>query len=140
MIHAHVWWSLYVGTRDRRVLKEMHLPPIEAALERIDFPWDILVEEENPGLIRLITYQNESGAELRDIVIPLLRRAYQLADGWRIDGLQGLSTGDLGDIRAVWNSATPIGGPPALESIALEVRPGRFDGWGHDDDLADHAL
>ncbi|MEO1774763.1 MAG: hypothetical protein AAFS07_07410 [Pseudomonadota bacterium] len=138
MIHAYVWWSLYVRTRDRRKLKETHLPSIEAALERLDFRWEIFTEEENPGLIRLVTYQNESGESPSDVILPALRRAYRLADGWRIDGLQTLATGQLNEVRAVWNSPMPVGGPPALESIAFEVRPGRFGGCGIEDGIADH--
>jgi hypothetical protein len=54
---AHVWWSIYVRAPEPK-LREAHLPPIPAALETIDFDWDISAEPRNVYLFRLVTCQN----------------------------------------------------------------------------------
>ena len=125
-IKAYVWWSIYVKTSNVRKLKEAHLPPIVEALESKEFDWQILVEDENPGLFRLITYQNFEVETVEEIVIPVLRRAYKLAGSWTIHGLDDLATGRLEHILGGCNKPAPSNEPPALVSLAFEVEPGRI--------------
>jgi hypothetical protein len=121
---AHIWWSIYVKASDLRKLRQVHLPPIELALEGIEFDWQILKEKESPGLFRLINYQNFEIERVEDIVIPLLRRAYKLAPSWSISGLDDLATGRL---QHIIGSCEPSSNqPPALHSIVFEVEPGRI--------------
>ena len=54
------------------------------------------------------------------------RRAYKLADGWRIMGLGGLSTGRLQHISGSCAQPARSNKPPALESIFFEIEPGRI--------------
>ena len=125
-IKAHVWWSIYVKTSNLRKLKEAHLPPIADALESIEFDWEIRVENENPGLFRLMTYQNFETETVEEIVIPVLRRAYKLADSWTIHGLDDLSTGRLQHILGGCTKPEPSNQPPSLVSLVFEVEPGRI--------------
>jgi hypothetical protein len=125
-IKAHVWWSIYVQTSNMRKLRQAHLPPIEDALETIEFDWQVLIEEGSPGLFRLITYQNFEIENVSDIVVPVLRRAYRLADGWTIMGLDDLSTGRLQHVYGSCAKPARSNKPPALESIIFEIEPGRI--------------
>jgi hypothetical protein len=138
-IKAHVWWSIYVQTSDVRKLRQEHLPPVQDALESIEFDWQILTEEESPGLFRLITFQNFEIENVIEIVLPVLRRAYKLADGWTITGLNDLSTGRLQHIYGCCWKPARLNKPPALESLVFEIEPGRIlpmksdGGWPVDD-------
>ena len=131
-IQGYVWWSIYVRTSSLQKLKKVHLPPIAAALEALDFEWQIVTEEENPGLFRMVNYQNLEAATLAEIIIPVLRRAYRLADGWSISGLHDLTTGKLRHVMGGWNSRKPSSRPPSLESIVFELEPGKISGMTAD--------
>jgi hypothetical protein len=124
-IKAHVWWSLYVKASTLSRLRQDHLPPITDALESLEFDWHIFTEEENPGLFRLVTYQNFECEKIDEIVIPVLRRAYKLANSWTIMGLDDLATGRLQHIYGSCGKPAPSHKPPALESLVFEVEPGR---------------
>jgi hypothetical protein len=106
-------------------LLSTHLPPIVAALEGVDFDWQIDVEEENPGLFRLVNYQNLVGNNVEDIVIPVLRRAYRLHTNWYISGLEDLSKGALSHVMGSCSITKPSPSPPSLESLMFEIEPGR---------------
>lgn len=123
---AHIWWSIFVKTSNLRKLKQAHLPPLELALERMEFDWHIVTEEESPGLFRLITYQNFEIERVDEIVIPLLRRAYKLSPTWTIMGLEDLATGRLQHIYGSCTNPPNSNKPPALESLVFEVEPGRI--------------
>ena len=125
---GYVWWSIYVRTSSARKLKDVHLPPIEAALETLQFELQIINESENPGLFRLVTYQNLEGDGVLDLISPVLRRAYGLADGWSISGLGDLSRGELQHVMGGWSSKAPSNKPPALESMIFELQPGVVTG------------
>ena len=127
-INGYVWWSIYVRTSSVRKLKAEHLPPIAAALEALEFEWQILTEPENPGLFRLVTYQNEEANTVADVVIPVLRRAYRLADGWSISGLQDLAANELRHVMGGWSEKKASNKPPALESMLFEIEPGQISG------------
>jgi len=98
-VNAHVWWSIYVKTSSEQELREAHLPPIAAALETIEFDWDIITEQENPVLFRLVNCQNFEGWRVEGVIVAVLRRAYRLANEWRISGLEALATGDLEHVQ-----------------------------------------
>jgi hypothetical protein len=87
-IKAHVWWDIYVKTASERELREAHLPLISAALENIEYDWEISSEQKNPGLFSVVNCQNLEGANAREIIVPVLRRAYRLSNEWKISGLQ----------------------------------------------------
>ena len=111
-IKAYVWWSVYVKTSNKRKLLSTHLPPITAALESLEFDWQIDVEEENPGLFRLVNYQNLVGNGVEDIVIPVLRRAYRLHTNWQISGLEDLARRELAHVMGGCNIGKPSNTPP----------------------------
>ena len=131
-IKAFVFWSIYIRSTNHRKLREVHLPPIERALDGTQFGWQVLVEDEHPKLTRLINYQNLEGSSVADIVLPVLRRAYRLANGWTISGLYDLTADELRNIVGGWNSKKLLRGPPALESIMFEVLPGEISGRRND--------
>ncbi|MFO1171301.1 MAG: hypothetical protein U1E49_10065 [Hyphomicrobiaceae bacterium] len=122
-IEAHVWWSLYVQTSNKRKLIEAHLPPINLALEDVEFDWEIISDAEGSGLFRLINYQNLRGPTAESIIVPVLRRAYGLSATWTISGLEDLR----GGLRHVIGSCTnprSSNRPPALKSMMFEIEPG----------------
>jgi hypothetical protein len=123
---AHIWWSIYVKTSNLRKLKQAHLPPIELALEGMEFDWHIVTEEESPGLFRIVTYQNFAIQRVEDIVIPLLRRAYKLAPSWTISGLDDLASGRLQHIYGSSTNPPNSNKPPSLYSLVFEAEPGRI--------------
>ena len=124
-VKAYVWWSVYVKTSNKRKLLSTHLPPIVVALEGVEFDWQIDAEEENPGLFRLVNYQNLAGNNVEDIVIPVLRRAYRLHTNWHISGLEDLSKGALSHVMGSCSISKPSPIPPSLESLMFEIEPGR---------------
>ena len=128
MIEAYVSWSIYVRTPQHRKLVEVHIPPIAAALEQLEFVWQIIFESEYPGLFRLVNYQNLEFSSVDEIVSTVLRRAYKLADGWRISGLGDLTTKQIRHVAGVWNLHKAVSTLPALESMIFEVEPGRISG------------
>src|SRR5262245_20218684 len=125
-VKAHACWSIYVRTCSRRDLMKAHLPPISEALEDIEHEWDISTERENPGLFRLVNYQNFEAASVEDVVVPVLRRAYRLTTEWRISGLDALSSGELKHVLGDCAAVPPSGHPPSLESVLFEIEPGRI--------------
>ena len=135
-IQGYVWWSIYVRTSSMRKLKQVHLPPIEIALEALDFEWQILKEKENLGLFRLINYQNLEAATVAEVILPALRRAYCLANGWTISGLRDLAGDKLRHVMGMWDSTKSSNKAPALESMIFELQPGQISGmigdggWG----------
>jgi hypothetical protein len=72
---AHAWWSIYIRTSNKRKLLPSHVPPVNVALEHIEFAWHITAEPENPGLFRLVNYQNFEFNRVEDVVLPVIRRA-----------------------------------------------------------------
>lgn len=128
-MQAFIWWSIHVQTSNVRKLEADHLPPIEAALEGTEFPWDIARDDGGEvGTFRLVNYQNLHGTCVEDLIIPALRRAYKLASPWSISGLGDLAADSL---RHVMGSCTnpPIRPhPPALASLVFELLPGRMIG------------
>ena len=128
LVKGRVWWSIYVRTASARKLKEEHLPPIRSALETLQFGVQIIRERENPGLFRVVTFQNLTGGSVLEVVCPVLCRAYRLADGWRIGGLRDLDRGKLRHVTGVWSVGKPSNRPPALESMVFELEPGQITG------------
>ena len=128
MIEAYVNWSIYVRNSNGRKLLEAHLPPIIAALEPLEFEWEIRTEDENPGQFRLINYQNIREQNVEDAVLFILRRAYRLADGWRISGLNALLRGEISHVYGHWKNNKPGNRAPALEDVLFEVEPGQTSG------------
>jgi len=127
---AHIWWSIYVKTSTMQKLKQAHVPPIEAALETMEFDWEILAEEDEQGqrVFRLVTYQNFEFERVEDLVIPLLRRAYRLGTAWTIMGLGDLAAGELRSIFGSCYKPVRSNKPPALESLLFQVEPGQVLG------------
>ena len=123
LLRAHVWWSLYVETSNKRKLMEAHLPPINEALEHIEFDWEITANAEGTGLYRLVTYQNLSGTTTERIIVPVLRRAYGLSASWTIQGLEDLRNGLRHVIGSCINPKSS-NRPPALKSLMFEIEPG----------------
>jgi hypothetical protein len=123
---AHVWWSIYVRTPREEELRHTHLPPIADSLEKVEYDWDVSVEQENPGLFRLVNCQNLQGTCVEEIVLPVLRRAYRLGSVWTISGLEVLSTGVLKHLHGNCDVHRPSRGRPSLESIAFEVEAGHM--------------
>jgi hypothetical protein len=123
---AHIYWSIYVKTSNLRKLKEAHLPPIELALEKMEFDWYITTEEENPGLFRLVTYQNFEIERVEELIVPLLRRAYKLTSTWTITGLDDLGSGRLRHVHGTCSKPPNSNRPPALESLVFEAERGRI--------------
>lgn len=132
-MYAYVSWSIYARTSTERELRVAHLPPISAALENIAYDWEVSTEHENPGLFRLVTYQNFDAVNVEDIVVPVLRRAYRLANQWRISGLEALAAGVLEHVQGDCEIRTPSKRPPSLVSLVFEIEPGRISpasrGW-----------
>jgi hypothetical protein len=126
MIEVYVNWSIYVRTSNLRKLREAHIPPITAALESLDFDWEIRTEDESPGEFRLVTYQNLCCPTVDDLVITTLRRAYRLADGWCLSGLRALSTSELRHAYGFWKSDKPSNRAPAVVNMMFEIEPGRI--------------
>ena len=124
-IKAYVSWSVYVKTSNKRKLKSTHLPPITSALEGLEFDWQIETETENPGLFRLMNYQNLAGDTVEQLIVPVLRRAYRLHTDWRISGLEDLASGELKHVVGRCDIRTPSPRPPSLESMVFEIERGR---------------
>lgn len=131
---AFVYWSMYVRAASERALKQQHLPPIAAALESVECEWDIDRERDDPGFFRIVTYQNLSARSVKDIVIPVLRRAYRLSTEWKITGLESLSSNALIKIHGDW-SADTSSSPNALglDSIVFEIERGQIRRASRDD-------
>ena len=125
-VNAYVWWSIYVKTSSEQELREAHLPPIAAALESIEFDWDISTEQENPGLFRLVNCQNFERGSVEGIVVAVLRRAYRLANEWRISGLEALTAGGLEHVQGDCDIRSPSKRPPSLVSMVFEIKLGRI--------------
>lgn len=125
-VKAYVFWSIYVKTSNKRKLQEVHLPPITGALEGTEFDWVIETEEEHPGLFRVMTMQNLEGADVEDLIVPVLRRAYRLATEWKISGLEDLAAGELKYVMGACHIREPSNKPPSLESMMFEIEPGRI--------------
>jgi hypothetical protein len=79
-------------------------------------------------LFRLVTYQNGEAGTVADVVVPVLRRAYRLADGWSISGLQDLAANELRHVMGGWHMKKRSNRPPALESMLFEIEPGQISG------------
>ncbi len=120
---SHVYWSIYVRASSGKDLNA-HLPSISVALEDLQFDWNISTERENPGLFRLVTYQNFAAPSVENVVVPVLRRAYRLAKEWRISGLDALASGELNHVHGDWAVGLLSAHAPPLESIVFEIRPG----------------
>jgi hypothetical protein len=131
-VQAYVWWSIYVRTSTVRKLKEVHLPPISDAIEALEFDWLITTEDDAPGLFRLVTYQNLHGESSADVIVPVLRRAYRLANSWWIQGLRDLADEQLHHVVGGWSVKTAANRPPALESMMFEMQPGQISGMTDD--------
>jgi len=127
-VRGFVWWSIYVRASSVKKAKEKHLPPIEAAIDGLEFEWEIFIEKENPGLVRMVTYQNIEGSDVTGVVVPVLQRAYCLANDWKIAGPHDLVSGKLQHVSGIWYSAKPSSKAPALDSVAFELEHGRISG------------
>jgi hypothetical protein len=140
-VNAYVWWSIYVKTSSEQELRDAHLPPIAAALESIEFDWDISTEQENPGLFRLVNCQNFEGGSVEGIIVAVLRRAYRLANEWRIWGLEALAAGELEHVQGDCDIRSPPKRPLSLVSMVFEIKRGRIlpiqsgGGWQVSDTL-----
>ena len=121
---SHACWSIYVRASSREDLISAHLPSISAALEDIQYDWDISTERENPGLFRLVTYQNFETQNVEDVVVPVLRRAYRLTKEWRVSGLDALASGKLKYVHGDYTISPMSGHASSLESIVFEIEPG----------------
>ncbi len=122
---AYVFWSIYVQTSNKRKLLESHLPPIAEALENIEFDWEISTEPENPGLFRLIMFQNIDEPKVEGVVVTVLRRAFKLSRDWQIGGLEDLSAGKVRHFYGACTRPKISNTPPALNSLMFEVEPGK---------------
>lgn len=130
VMQAFIWWSIFVQTSDVRKLKAVHLPPIEDALEGLEFPWGIEREATEEGIFfRLVTYQNLHGACVEDLIIPALRRAYKLTSPWSIEGLGCLAGGRRPYLFGSCTKPPIRPRPPALYSLMFELEPGRLIRW-----------
>ena len=127
-MQAFIWWSIYVRAANLGKVKAEHLPPIEDALEGAEFPWEIMRDDGEAGLFRLVNYQNLHGARVEDLIIPTLRRAYRLASPWSITGLGDLGAGRLRHVMGSCTKPAISPRPPALFSLAFEIQPGRMIG------------
>lgn len=125
---CRVWWSIYVRTKFEYKLRERHLPPINAALGDLEFAWDVISENESPDLLRLINYQNLEAETSSGIILPVIERAYKLANGWTILGLSQLSEDNLTHVMGTWAAKKPTSAAPALESMIFEIEPGHIGG------------
>lgn len=123
-IKAHVWWSLFVQTSNKRKLVESHLPPINHALEKIEFGWEIYADSNGSGLFRLVNYQNLTSRSTEKIIASVLRRAYGLSPTWTISGLEDLREGTLRHVIGGCDNPPTSNCPPALRSMVFEIEPG----------------
>lgn len=125
-IQGYVCWSIYVRASSVKKAKTTHLPPIVEALEGTEFEWEVFTEKGNPGVIRLVNYQNLQTESVEEIVLTVLRRAYGLVNNWSISGLHDLVRNELRSINGHWdNGGKPSSRAPALESMMFELLPGR---------------
>ena len=131
-IKAHVWRSIYVQCADAGKLRLKHLPAIDLALEKQDFPWEILRESLDSGLVRLFGFQNLEGETALDIVLPVLRRAYNLAGSWQIGGLEQISSGELRHVTGHWSTKQLSNKAPAIRDVLFEIEPGIVGGRARD--------
>lgn len=133
MIGAYVRWNIYVRTGSIEKLKKVHLPAIDDRVQATEFAWQIVKEDENAGLFRAINCQNLSADTVSGVIVPVLERAYSLADGWTIYGLGDLGTNSLTHIFGSWSMKVPNNRPPAIESMVFEIEPGFISGMTHDE-------
>jgi hypothetical protein len=126
-VRVYVCWSIYVRTSSIQEVRETHLPATAEALGELEFDWEILQEEQSPGLYRLVNYQNLAGETSADVILPVLQRAYRLRDGWTIWGLHQLASPELKHLAGCWKGQ-PSHKPPALVSVLFEMEPGQITG------------
>ncbi len=126
-VKAYVGWSIYIRTSSIQKVREMHLPAIAEALGEFGFEWEVLQEEANPGLYRLVNYQNMTGETAADVILPVLRCAYRLRDGWTVWGLHQLADIDLKHLAGHWKGQ-PSHKPPAIDSVLFEMERGEVAG------------
>jgi hypothetical protein len=126
-VRAYVGWSIYVRTSSIQKVRDTHLPATVEALGDFEFDWDILQEDENPGLYRLVNYQNLSGETAPDLILPVLQSAYQLRDGWTVWGLHQLTSPQVKHLAGHWQGRESSK-PPAIESALFEMEPGYIEG------------
>ena len=131
-VNGHVYWSIYVRTGSVQKLRATHLPEIDKALGPPQFKWQLLNEEESPGLIRLINYQNLSAENVAHLVTPVLVSAYSLGNSWTITGLSDLGAQKLRYVFGGWSMDKPNPRPPAVESMMFEISPGLVSGMNSD--------
>lgn len=124
LFDLHVWWSIFVRTKDMRKMRQDHMPAIEAVLSKTAVPLRVHCDDQGPGLFRVVGYQNYDAVTMKDAVSAVLADAYALADGWRINGLGCLNTGKYRHIVGMWSMDKPSHRPPALESMMFEIERG----------------
>jgi hypothetical protein len=120
----NVYWSIYVRNRDKGSLLRVHLPLIEAIIGNPAIPFQVFKEDDNPGLFRIIAYQNYPNSPIKEAIPAILGTAYSLANNWNIGGLGCLATGAYSYVWGTWTMRKPSPTPPALESMMFEIERG----------------
>jgi hypothetical protein len=129
-LNAYATWSIYIRTSNLRKLKTTHLPAIGAALEQVQFPWQILKEDAHPSLYRVINLQNLRASNPAGLITPVLRRAYRLVDGWTIYGLMDLDKPSLQHVIGGFAEKEITRNP--IANAIFEIEPGTIGGMTDD--------
>lgn len=124
-VKVHVFWSIYVRAGKRKIISH-HLPAISAALEHLEFEWELSREDTAPGLIRLVNFQNLDGEATADVIVPVLRRAYALSDRWWIQGLGDLGAKEVTHVAGGFRDEAVTRNP--IVSAMFEIEPGQIVG------------
>lgn len=132
MHDCRLWWSIYIKCRDKSRLLATHLPAVTDAIGPLDFEWEIVREEESPGLLRTMTFQNFRGVPAKEIVCTTLMRAGRLATTWNITGLHTVGSADAPYLFGSCVIKKPRPKPPSIESIVFELEAGHIEGMTGD--------
>lgn len=108
-------------------LRQVHLPLINSVLGTAEYPWEITHEEYNPDWLRIVNCQNITAGTAQDVILTVLRRAYGLADGWKISGLNEINALKIRHVSGTWDAKKRSNSPPALASMIFELQSGRID-------------
>lgn len=125
---GYVFWSIYVASSSEMKVRQVHLPLISEALEGVQFKWDVFQEEGNPTETRCVNYQNFEFEHSDEMILPILRRAYRLANNWTILGLNEMFSRQSSYCIGSAIVKPPASHAPAVSNLMFEFVLGHTSG------------
>lgn len=132
MLDYMLWWSIYIRCKSKRKLIVDHLPTVTEAIGPLEFQWEIGVEDEAPGLFRIVTHQNFFNLPKSAVFEQTLSRAGRFRSDWHIMGLHTIAGADPLYLHGSCTITKPSPHPPSLESLVFELEQGKIEGMTDD--------